>query len=376
MTGLSILTGSVACKRPVPEVLDSIDVSMRRFISDGGVPAGQLAILRNGETIFSKVYAQSPPTGYSAVTPQTLFRLASLSKMFTCAAIFTLQTSGKLDLNQRVFPLLGISKPALATDHPDPHIDDITVQHLLDHAGGWNIRKRFKGKGGQWIESTGWDPMFHIRQIALDLGLSAPPTKLEIARYMYGKPLQFVPGTQNYESSKHQTYGNLGYMLLGLVIEAISAKHFIDFVRDDLDGNGAWPNVLVSPMLSHQTNPQEVWYVERRVGPSALDPRSDVPAPVAYGGGGFITDLMDSAAGLMTNAESLARFASRHSVSGMGGRVAGKQRDGSMPGTYCDTMSRPNGIDCAYVLNAREFPGGTDDAEKYSALLCRQLDAL
>ncbi len=74
-----------------------------------------------------------PPAGYAAVTPQTLFRLASGSKMFACAAIYALKTRGKLDLSQRVFPLLGISKPALASDRPDPHIHEITVH------GNWSI---------------------------------------------------------------------------------------------------------------------------------------------------------------------------------------------------------------------------------------------
>ena len=360
----------------MPELLDAIDVSMRRFLRDAGVSAGQLAILRNGETICSRVYAQTPPAGYAAVTPQTFFRLASLSKMFTCAAIYALQTRGTLDLNQRVFPLLGITKPALAGDHPDPHIDTITVQHLLDHAGGWNIRKPFQVKGGLLIPSTGWDPMFHIRRIALELGLAAPPTRLDIARYLYGKPLQFIPGTQTYESSHHQTYGNFGYVLLGLVVESVTGQRFIDFVRDDLDGRGAWPRVLVSPMLQRERNPLEVWYVASRSGPTVFEPGSNAVLPAAYGGGGFITELLDSAAGLMTNAETLARFASRHSVSGMGGRAAGKNRDGNMPGTYVDVLSRPNGIDCAYLLNTEDFPGGTDDAEKFSARLRRQLDAL
>jgi CubicO group peptidase (beta-lactamase class C family) len=376
MTGVSILTGSLGCKRPYPEVLDAIDASMRRFIHDAGVSAGQLAILRDGTTIFSKVYADAPPAGYAAVTQQTLFRLASGSKMFTCAAIYALQTRGQLDLNQRVFPLLGVTKPALAGNRPDPHIDDITVQHLVDHAGGWNIRKPFQVKGGPLIPSTGCDPMFRIRQIALDLGLSAPPTKLDVARYMYGKPLQFVPGTLNYTSSKGATYGNFGYMLLGLVVEAVTGQRFIDFVRDGLDGKGAWPGVLVSPMVSREKNPAEVWYVASTSGPTVFEPKSDAILPSAYGGGGFITELMDSAAGMMTNAETLARFASRHAVSGLGGRTASRQRDGSMPGTYSDTMSRPNGIDCAYVLNTKEFGRGIPTGDKFSGLLRLQLDAL
>ncbi len=224
--------------------------------------------------------------------------------------------------------------------------------------------------------STHWDPLFRVRQIALDLGLSTPPTKLDVVRYMYGKPLQFVPGTANYTSSHGQTYSNFGYMLLGLVAEAVTGQRFIDFVRDGLDGKGAWPSVLVSPMLSREKNPAEVWYVASTSGPTVFEPKSHTILPSAYGGGGFLTELMDSAAGIMTNAETLARFASRHAVWGLGGRAAGMARDGNMPGTYSDALSRANGIDCAYVLNTREFRGGISAVDMYSGLLRQQLDAL
>jgi len=349
---------------------------MRGFIRDAAVSAGQLAILGDGAPIFSTVYADAPPPGYASVTPQTLFRIASGSKIFTCAAIYALQQRGKLDLNQCVFPLLGIAQPALATDHPDPHINDITVQHLVDHAGGWVRSKSFQVKGGPLIQATGWDPLFRLRTIALDLGLSAPPTKLDVARYMYGKPLQFVPGTYDYKSSKGATYGNFGYMLLGLVVEAVTGQRFIDFIRDGLDGPGTWSSVFVSPMVSRQKNPLEAWYVSPNSGPTVFDPRSDAILPAPYGGGGFITEVMDSAAGLITNAETLAHFASRHSASGLGGRVPGTYRDGTIPGSYSNTLSRPNGIDCSYMFNTKDFPGGIDSAEKFSRKLRKHLDQL
>ena len=40
-----------------------------------------------------------------------------------------------------------------------------------------------------------------------------------MARYMYGKPLQFVPGTQNYDTTDGNSYCNFGYLLLGMVVE-------------------------------------------------------------------------------------------------------------------------------------------------------------
>ena len=362
-------------KRPVPEVLDAVDALTRRFIHDSGVSAGQLAIIRNGAPIFSKVYAAAPPTGYAAVTTQTLFRLASCSKMFTCAAIDALHSSGKLDLNQKVFPLLGIDKPAISGDQPDPRINDITVQHLVEHAGGWNLRVPVQIKVGPAIPAYHWDPIFRMREVALDLGLAVPPTKLELARYMYGKPLQFVPGTQDYKSTGGSSYSNFGYILLGLLVEAVTGQPYIDFLRT-LDDGEAWPNVFVSPMLSREKNPREVWYDDPGVGLTALEPRSDKELPFAYGGGGFITEPMDSGGGLMTNAETLAQFSQRHAAWGIGARVPDSERNGSMAGTYSATFSRRNGIDCAFVLNNTRFNGDEGIKDRYVRSLRRLLDQL
>ena len=357
-------------------VLAAIDALTQRFVRRAGVSAAQLAIVRNNATIFSKVYAEAPLAGFSAVTAQTLFRIASCSKMFTCAAITAVSKSGKLDLSQKVFPLLGIRKPAIATDRPDPHIDDITVRHLVNHAGGWNIHKPVQIPGGPLIPSTHWDPVFKLREIALDLGLSSPPTKLQIARYMYGKPLQFVPGSQDFQSTSSASYSNFGYLLLGLVVEAVSGQSYIDFLRDSLDGKGAWPNVHLSPMLNKQRNPEEVWYVDSGVGPTVFEPRESTPLPYAYGGGGFVTELMDSGGGIMTNAETLAKFSSRHAVWGLGGRAPGFERNGSMAGTTSDTFTRSNGVDCVFVLNTNRFQGGDAALDGFVRPLRRLLDQL
>ncbi len=375
---LGVAGGVSGCwaRRGSAGVLESIDALMRRFVRDEVLSAGQIAVFRGGVEVFSRAYGDAPPTGYRALSPKTLFRIASCSKMFTCAAIDALHRRGKVDLNARVFRLLGIHEPALAGDRPDPRIDDITVQHLVDHAGGWNIHRPIQIPGGPFIDAVHWDPMFRMRQVANDLGLAVPPTKMQLARYMYGKPLQFTPGTQDYKTTRGNSYSNFGYVLLGMVVEAVTGGRYIDYVRDGIDGKGAWPEVLVSPMLSGEKNLLEVWYDEPKVGLSALQPQSEVELPFTSGGGGFITELMDSAGGLMTNAETLARFASRHAAFGMGGRAAGSERDGGMAGLSSEVMSRPNGVDCAFIFNRTEFGDEGRTLDVFLGLLKTMLDAL
>jgi CubicO group peptidase (beta-lactamase class C family) len=352
----------------------SIDTLTRSFLERAGVGAGQLAISRNGLLQFSRAYATKPPHGYSPVSTSTLFRIASCSKMFTCAAIDALHSRGKLDMNLKVFPFLGIHAPAMPKDKPDRHIDEVTVRHLVDHAGGWNASDRVKAKDGTNIPGTGWDPVFSIRKIALDLRLTKPPTKLDMARYMYGKPLQFVPGSQNLDTTFYKSYSNFGYVLLGLVIESLAGESFIDFVRTGLGPDSDTSNVFLSRLIGLR-NPREVWYLDSGSGPTALEPRSSALVPSAYGGE-FLPELMDSAGGIMTNAETLAQFSSRHAVWGLGSRAPGSGRSGGMPGTASYIYSRDNGIDCAFILNTRNFNGGPKAQDDFVASLRLLLDQL
>ena len=98
----------------------SIDTLTRSFLERAGVSASQLAIARNGVLQFSRAYATKPPSGFSPVDTHSLFRIASCSKMFTCAAVDALRSRRKLDMNLKVFPFLGIRAPAISKDEPDP----------------------------------------------------------------------------------------------------------------------------------------------------------------------------------------------------------------------------------------------------------------
>src|SRR5439155_9302611 len=138
------------------------------------------------------------------------FRIASLSKPITGAAIDALVGRGKLSLHDKVFELLKLPPPP-AGSTPDPRLKRITIENLLQHRGGWD--KKAAG-----------DPTYDFAPIEKAMGLDHPPDPSEIAIYMSGQPLQFDPGSQS-------VYSNFGYMLLGLVIEKLSGMSVHDFVK-------------------------------------------------------------------------------------------------------------------------------------------------
>ena len=355
--------------------LSAVETLTKNFLERNGVTAGQIAVSRNGSLLFSRAYGTKPPRGYSAVDNRSLFRIASCSKMFTCAAITRLRSQGELDMGAPVFPLLGIKAPAIPRDKPDPRIDQITIQHLVDHAGGWNDHESIAAKDGTHIPGTEWDPMFAARQISLELHSSRPLSQADLARYMYGKKLQFTPGSQDFNTTQTKSYSNFGYLLLGLVIEKVAGKPYMEFIRSGLNPESDCSNVFLSKLLDSTIHPREVWYVSAGSGPTQLNPASSEILPSAYGGS-FIPELHESAGGLMTNAETLALFSYRNAVWGLGGRASRCGRSGSLPGTSSLTSCRANGIDYAYIFNTRDFAGGPSKLTEYTSTLEQHLDSL
>jgi CubicO group peptidase (beta-lactamase class C family) len=338
-------------------IREQADDLTRNFMLDQSISAGQLAIRQSGCLLLNHSY-QYGNVIPSVITNRTLFRLASCSKIFTCAAIDALSQEGKLDLNTKVFPLLGITSAALPSQTPSPYINRITVSQLVNHAGGWNDGNTVKAKDGTIIPGSHFDPVFKIREITKLLNLSGPATKRDLALYMYGEPLQFIPGTQNFDTTGGASYSNFGYLLLGLVIEEITGEPYIDYVRWRFADGRKPLDVHLARMLAGPIHNREAWYEDPSSGPNALEPHSGVYAPYPYGGEGYVTELMDSGGGLMTNAATLSGFINQHAVWGLGGRAAGSARSGSMAGTSSYAGSLTNNVDFAYIFNTRSFSNG------------------
>ena len=167
---------------------------------------------RRGVIKLARAYTWGEP-GYPVTQPTDRFLLASCSKMFLCAAVQSLYDAKKLTPGRRVYPLLGFSKPK------DPLSNRITIQQLLDHMGGFDSSST----------GSGYDPTYSMRQIANDLKLKQPVTKLDVARYMYKqRKLDFTPGTNN-------KYSNYGY-LLASAVPRVRARDEEELLRLPEDG--------------------------------------------------------------------------------------------------------------------------------------------
>src|SRR3974390_2797522 len=98
---------------------------MREFMSARRIPGGALAVLKDRRLVFLRGYGLADREQKLPVKPESLFRIASISKPFTAVAILKLVEAGKLDLNAPAIELLGLEPKASNAKSPDPRLKSI-----------------------------------------------------------------------------------------------------------------------------------------------------------------------------------------------------------------------------------------------------------
>ena len=314
--------------------LAALDQTMQKFMETNGVRAAQIAVGKNGTLKFVRAYTWAEP-GYRATKVSDRFLLASCSKMFLEAAVQSLYDSHKLTPTTTVYPLLGFSHPA------DPRSDTITIQELLNHMGGYKDPS-----------AGGYDPTYDMRNIAINMGLNHPVSKLDVARYMYGRMLDFAPGTI-------YQYSNFGYLLSSAVVEKVTGMGYFDYLNQAVLHPAGITEVSVFSTLASGRNNNEAISEDQGLGGDPLNLASQLKIPAVYGGDGEINEVGTANAGTCASARALVQFIHTHAVWGNGGRASGSARSGSTPGSSSFAESRGDGVDWAYVINTRDWPPST-----------------
>ena len=186
-----------------------LDAAMTTLLGRYGLPGGALGIARAGRLVYAKGFGFANKEHGTQVRPESLFRIASVSKPITAATILRLVEMGRMTLDEPALGLLG--DDYLAGGVADARFMKITVRHLLQHAGGWD-----KARSG--------DPLFSSAQIARAMGVAAPADTRTTIRYVLQRALDFEPGSRF-------SYCNFGYCILGRIIEAVTRQSYADAVR-------------------------------------------------------------------------------------------------------------------------------------------------
>jgi N-acyl-D-amino-acid deacylase len=302
------------------------DRAFRALMDRWDIPGGALAVLEDGEIVLARGYGYADVGQGELIRPDSLFRIASVSKPVTAVAILRLVQEGKLDLDAPVFSLLAeIQPPEWAS--VDPRTYEITVRHLLEHSGGWD-----HGVSG--------DPMFKTAEIAREMESLDPADCPSVIGYMFGRALDFDPGSQ-------WAYSNFGYCVLGRVLEETSGQTYEDFVRSEiLEPIGLESMRLGRTRLADRRLGEVRYYdYEGAALVRSVFPEVSALVPMPYRG--FHLEAMGAHGGWVASATDLARFV--------------WALDTGSPATFLESETRT-------VMLARPEPPSWDGTSRYYGL--------
>jgi len=234
-----------------------------KFMQQFFAPALSVAIVRDGKFVFERPFGMADGDVQLQTSQTTLFRIASATKPFTSAAIFTLVEQGKLNLNDKVFGPSGVLDNMYGKPPYKQYVTDVTVDNLLTHtAGGW--------------PNDNTDPMFRFK--------SWDHAKL-ITWTLANLPLTYPPGT-------HWAYSNFGYCVLGRVIEKVTGMAYKDYVQQAVLTPCGISDMAIAGNTLKQRQPNEAKYL----GQFGENPYN------------MNVTRMDSHGGWIANASDMAKF--------------------------------------------------------------------
>src|SRR6266498_2142331 len=179
--------------------LSLIDSRLGAYVQQQSIPGLSFAVTKGERLVFAKGYGYADKSLKQPVTPDSIFRIASISKPVTAVAVMELVEAGKLHLDDTVFGSGAILGSTYGTKPYAANVQQITVRRLASHTSGWS--------------NDGGDPMF----------MNPSMTQAQLIGWVLdNRPLKNDPG-------KAYEYLNFGFCVLGRVIEKVSGKGYEDF---------------------------------------------------------------------------------------------------------------------------------------------------
>ena len=173
---------------PVAAVARVADSLAQAFIAERGAPSVAIGIVRGRDTITMRAWGQADIEQDVRATPRSVYRIGSVTKQFTSAAVMQLVEQGKVKLDDSIATYLSNLPVAWRA---------VTVRQLLNHTSGI---PSYTGIGPAWVRRWG-EEMNPDTLVALTGSL----------------PMWFAPGTK-------WQYDNSGYVVLGMLIEKITGR--------------------------------------------------------------------------------------------------------------------------------------------------------
>lgn len=253
-------------KDSLSDAINLIDNWLEAQYQYDNIPGLSVGIVKDQELIWSKGYGMSNVEEGVEASPETIYSICSISKLFTSIAIMQLVEQGKLELDDSISQVL----PSFNISQQFNESGPITIRSLLTHSSGLPRESDFP----YW---TGPDFAF--------------PTQQQVQEKL---------GEQEtlYDASTYFQYSNLGMTLLGEVIKEVSGMPYDEYVEQN----------ILKPLRLANTNPylpKDKWGEEMATGYSAIK-RDGTRDQIDL----FDAKGITAAAGYSSTVEDLADFAS------------------------------------------------------------------
>ena len=315
------------------DVLEALEQLIQSDV-DNGFPSAQMAVVKNGRLVYQNAWGRvnaylpdgTPNTASPAVTNDTLYDLASNSKMYTANyALQLLVTQGKIDLDSRIVDLLGQSfvddtiditfsgyeNPGLAVNKQWK--SELTLRDILRHQAGFPADPQYHNDA---FDQHTQKPAAGVANPLFSGWDGTPATRQATLKAIFKTPLMYKPGTKT-------VYSDVDYMLLAFVIESVTGQPLDQYLEQNfwapmgLDHitynpllNGFAPNDCAATELNGNTRDGAVHFTGVRTA-TIQGQVHDEKAFYAMGG-------ISGHAGLFSNAADLAKLASVMLTGGYG----------------------------------------------------------
>ena len=215
-----ILTVSFSCNTPTKNVaglsvdtLKVADVKMQSLIDEGKLSGISVLVIKDCQTVHQRTFGLANIEEERTLAEDAIFRIYSMSKPITAAALMILYDEGKFQLDDPVagyIPEFGATKVWVDGEEVDQQ-QAFTIRHLMTHTAGF---------------CYGWDPGSHVDSLynqASPGGLWGIGTLAEAMKLLATIPLKNQPGSK-YEYS-------VSIDVAGYLVEVLSGMSFDEFLQ-------------------------------------------------------------------------------------------------------------------------------------------------
>jgi D-alanyl-D-alanine carboxypeptidase len=176
-----------------PALVTRLDSLTRAWVVNAPAAGTTVEVIRGSDTLLLEGVGQRDLAAHLPATTQTVYRIGSITKQFTAAAIMQLVERGRIGLNDPLSKYL-----------PEyPQWRNITVRELLNHTSGIHSYTSVPA----WVKT--WNDEL---------------TPAQVVAFVAKDTLDFAPGTE-------WRYNNTGYVLLGMILDRVTGQSYPDYMR-------------------------------------------------------------------------------------------------------------------------------------------------